>query len=304
MRRIAGEFEADDAAGLVGRQFQRFDLGGNGDTHADERGFLGDFAQLVMRTESLGDEQPVGMAVIAAAQMLHGADGQDAHRDAMLVLQPFLQRAGEVVTRIEQLDEGFRFFLDAGEMVGALFEHVADFINRQTCAGRCRLVAFARKKIRQIGQARLAFAIGAMQLENGGGDIGRRVAQLDKLLVAGQFARHQRVGKDFAQLRQKRFIVALQLFEIDLEGGGELQDELHRQRTLIALDEVEIGWRDAQFRRHGGLGQFHLMSDAPDSRAGKNLLFGHGSPLATEDFTNPTSLQAKFVTISTSRREF
>jgi hypothetical protein len=49
--------------------------------------------------------------------------------------------------------------------------------------------------------------------------------------------------------------LTLQFVRVDLVDRGELQQQLDGQRPLVALDQVEIGRRDAERLRHGRLGQ-------------------------------------------------
>ena len=69
----------------------------------------------------------------------------------------------------------------------------------------------------------------------------------------------------------------LQLVEVHLVDGGEAQEELHRQRPLVALDEVEIGRRDGKALGHRRLGEAQRVADTPDLRAGKDLVLRHMS---------------------------
>jgi hypothetical protein len=63
--------------------------------------------------------------------------------------------------------------------------------------------------------------------------------------------------------------------DINLVDRGELEDELHSERTLVALDQVEIGRRNAERLGHRRLGQALGVADAADPRTGEYLLFSH-----------------------------
>jgi hypothetical protein len=57
--------------------------------------------------------------------------------------------------------------------------------------------------------------------------------------------------------------------------GGELENELHRQGTLVALDEVQVGRRDAEALRHCRLRQLAGRADAANARSSEDFLLGH-----------------------------
>ena len=250
---IAGELEAGEPAGLVGGQLQRLHFGGDRHVHADEAGLHRHFAQLVERRQALGDEEALRMAVVAAAPVRHRGDRQHLDHDAVFALQPVLQRRQKIVAA-EKLAEGFGLFLDRGEMVRAALENLAHLVDRQAGGGD-RRPALARQQVRQIRQTLRLLAIGAVELDDGGRRIGRAFGELDQFLVARQFAGQQRIGKRPRAGRRPRRRLALQFVRLDLEDRGELEDELHRQRPLVALDQVEIGGRDAERLGHRRLGQ-------------------------------------------------
>ena len=51
--------------------------------------------------------------------------------------------------------------------------------------------------------------------------------------------------------------------------------QLHGERPLVALDQIEIGRRNAQPLGHRRLGQSLADADAADARSREYLLFGH-----------------------------
>jgi hypothetical protein len=102
-------------------------------------------------------------------------------------------------------------------------------------------VAFARQKIGKVGEPCCLFAIGAVELIEGGRGIGGGLGHLDQVLIARQFAGQKRIGEDFAQLADAARRLALQLIKVDLVDRRQFQQQLHGQRALVALDEVQIG---------------------------------------------------------------
>ena len=145
--------------------------------------------------------------------------------------------------------------------------------------------ALAGQQLVEVGQALGLLAIGAEELYHRRRGIGRGLGDLDQFLVARQFAGQQRVGEHFLQRRDRAARLALQFVRIDLVDGGELEDELDRQRPLVALDEVEIGRRDAEPLRHRRLGQALGVADAADARSREDLLFGHRQPWHLPELT-------------------
>ncbi|MEY9100263.1 hypothetical protein ABIA24_003172 [Sinorhizobium fredii] len=152
---------------------------------------------------------------------------------------------------------------------------LADLVDRQPRIGKARHVPLPGKELRQVLQARRLFAIGTIELDDAARHIRRRLGDLDQLLIPRKLAGKQRIGKDLAQLRKTAARLALQFFEIDLVDRGELEKKLHRQRSLVALDEVQVGRRDAERLRHGRLRQLKAVADPSDARSGEDLVLGH-----------------------------
>lgn len=175
--------------------------------------------------------------------------------------------------------QGLRRLLYAGEVIGPSLERLADFVHRQPGIGKCRHMSLARQQSGEIPQTRGLFAVGAIKLDDAAGDVRRRFGDLHQLLVPRQFAGKQRIGKDLAQLRKTAARLTLKLFEIDLVDGGQFQEQLHRQRPLVALDEIQIGRRDAKRLGHGRLRQLKAVADPPDPRPRKDLVLGHCNSL-------------------------
>jgi hypothetical protein len=91
----------------------------------------------------------------------------------------------------------------------------------------------------------------------------------------GSSPAQQRIGEDLLEACQRTAGLALQFLDINLVDRGQLENELHGERALVALDQVEIGGRDAQRLGHGRLGQALGVADAADARTGEDLLFSH-----------------------------
>ena len=219
------------------------------------------------------------MAVVAATPVRHGRDRQQLDRDAMLSLQPRLQRGEQIVAGIKLGNESLGGVFDSGEMSRAMLEDFPDFVDRQSRAGERRSTALASQKRVEVGQARGLLAIGAEELLHRSRRVGRGLGEVDQLLVAGQLACQKRIGKHLLERRDRAARLGLQLVRINAIDGCELQDELDGERPLVALDEVEIGGRDAESLCHGGLGQRPLHAQTADAWTGEDFLLRHGRPL-------------------------
>ena len=195
----------------------------------------------------------------------------------MLLAQPALEGAGKVVARRERGMETFRRLIDSAEIVRAVLQLVTHLVHRQQGTRQGGGMSLAGEQIGKIGEARGLLAIGAVELEDAARDIRRGVSDLHQFMITRQFARQQRICEDLAKLARIAGAFTLKLVEIHLVDGGEAQQELHGQRPLVALDEIEIGRRDGKPLGHRRLGEAERVADAPDLRAGKDLVLRHES---------------------------
>jgi len=153
-------------------------------------------------------------------------------------------------------------------------EHLAHLVHRQPRARDRRAAPLARQQLVEVRQALGLLAIGAEQLYHRRRRIGAALATSTSSWSPE--ARRPEAGPRTPPASGDGAArLPLKLFRVDLVDGGEPQDELHRQRALVALDQVEIGRRDAEPFGHGRLGQAAGRADAADARPGEYLLFGH-----------------------------
>ncbi len=174
---------------------------------------------------------------------------------------------------------------------------------RRTAGGADAVVVArpCRASMSERSESRSArFAPGLVKLDDRQRRIGRGLGNLDDFLRSRHFAGEQRIGEHFLERRRGPARFAVQFLEIELVCRGQLQEQLHGQRTLVALDQVEIGRRNAKPFRHRGLGEPKLVADAANARAGEDLLLSHlqlftsfGAAYAA--FTIVTKLQAHVV---------
>ena len=107
-------------------------------------------------------------------------------------------------------------------MVGPPLEGLAHLVDRQAGGGQRRGPALAGEQLVEVGQPPGLLAIGAEELYHRGRRVGRGLGELDQFLVAGQFARQQRIGEHLLQRRDRAARLALQLVRIDLVDRGQL----------------------------------------------------------------------------------
>ena len=66
-----------------------------------------------------------------------------------------------------------------------------------------------------------------------------------------------------------RFFVTGQAARVDVKHLNKLQKDLRRDRTLVALNQIEIAGRNTQRLGHRGLGEALLAAQTAHPRAGK-----------------------------------
>lgn len=66
-------------------------------------------------------------------------------------------------------------------------------------------------------------------------------------------------------------VAAGEALEVEVIAFGEFEQKGRRERPLVALDQVQIAYRNAQVAGHAGLRQAARGADAADAGAGKQL---------------------------------
>ena len=217
----------------------------------------------------------------------------------MLRAHPLLQTAEQFGSLAQLSCKGLCLFVDGGIVVGPRLQYFSHFVGRETGCYQAGLVTFTGQEVLEIGEAVLGFPVGLVELQNSGGCVGRRLRDLDQFLVTRQFTRKQGIREDLLQGRMGTRPLAAQFVEIQLVGGCELKKQLHRQRALVALDQVQVAWRDFQLLGHRRLREAKLVANAPDTGTGKNLLFSHVRFHSARFFTPFTNLRQAFNRIYT-----
>ena len=276
MRGVACQLEAREAPRLVAPEGQRANFSGKRLAEGELRRFHRDLAQLVECRQTLREEQPHANAGRSGA----ASSGMCA-TGSMRTDMPCSERshafraAAKVVARVEAGMEGFRLLLDAREIVRPALQHLAHLVDRQPGAGQRGCAPLAGQERGEIREPRILLAVGAIELDHARCRVRRRFGHLDQFLVAREFAGKQRIGEDLLQRGERAAALALQLVQVDLVDRRQLEKQLDRQRALVALDQVQIGRRDAESLGHRRLGQAKPVADAADARTREDLLFSH-----------------------------
>ena len=73
-------------------------------------------------------------------------------------------------------------------------------------------------------------------------------------------------------------LVLAQAARIEIKRFSQLHHQTGRERTLVALDQVQVTGRYRQPRSHRGLGQPFTAAQTADGRSGKERGFDHDIP--------------------------
>src|SRR5690606_31534328 len=119
---------AGDAARLAGRKLERFDRRGYLRAQRDLARLLRDLGDLVVRMETLRQEQSHRVAIVTPPQIRHGMDRQRADDDAVLGAQPGPQSAADVVPAADGVMETLGRFIDRRMEIGTVLQPVADLV--------------------------------------------------------------------------------------------------------------------------------------------------------------------------------
>ena len=108
-------------------------------------------------------------------------------------------------------------------------------------------------------------APGAIEIDDGAAGLGRVGDEPANLVGIDLGGAETGIGEDLAQRGGEAPLgIVGQFLQIDAEGLAELQQQRHRHRPLVMLDEVEIAGADAEALGHLLLRQPALLPQAAD----------------------------------------
>src|SRR5690606_2049360 len=83
----------------------------------------------------------------------------------------------------------------------------------------------------------------------------------------------QRIGEHLVEFGEKAILIGgSEVAQVEIVGLRQPQQDLRRDRALVALDQIDVARRDAEALRDLGLGQAELLPDAAEARADEQLL--------------------------------
>ena len=171
----------------------------------------------------------------------------------MLLTQPFAQRRKQVLRRHVQLvAQVFRRLFELGEIIAVGLDQVADALNRIGLeAGSLVAVGHLRRDQRL---AAAGFGVGGVQPLQRMRNARAQFGEIAQLLFWQVDLPEQRIGKNFVQLGEKPVLVGgREIAQIEVIGFRQPQQDLRRHRALVALDQVDVGGRNAEAGRDLGL---------------------------------------------------
>lgn len=202
----------------------------------------------------------MGGGIKAPARATHLLERHDLGRDAVQPRQPVHEAARKIAAlEVATFGQGFGRPLDLGKIIGMRLEEVARFLGRQHDA----LFASARQIDLQRLRILARHAPGAIKIDHGPCRIGRRGHQPLHLVGIDLGGVQRAVSEDLAQRRRQASLrIIRQLLQVDVENLAQPQEQRHRNRPLVMLDEVEIARADAETLGHLLLSQPSLAPQA------------------------------------------
>ena len=220
------------------------------------------------------------MAVEAAQGLAHHVDRHDAGDDRMFFAQPRGERCEQSFRRHVQLvAQGFRGLFELRKIIAVGLDQIAHALDRVGLeAGAFLAVGELR---RRHGLAAAGLGIGGIQPLQGVRHAGAEFGEVAQLLLRQVDLPEQRIGEDLVQFGEEAVLVGGgEVAQIEVVGLRQPQQDLRRHRPLVALDQVDVGRRNAEPLGDLGLRQPQLLANPPESGADEQLLSGigrHGS---------------------------
>ena len=186
------------------------------------------------------------MPVPAPQRLAHHVDRHDAHRRRMLFTQARAECGKQVLARdIEFVAQRFRRLLELRKIVAVGLDQVAYALDR---------VGLEARAVGAVGDLRCDHRLAAPRLGVGGiealqrvGDAGREFGEIAQFLLRQVDLAEQRIGKDLVQFGKEAVLVCgREIAQVEVVGLGKPQQQLRRDRALVALDQVDVARRHAE----------------------------------------------------------
>ena len=233
--------------------------------------------------DQFGDQKLPAMPVEAPQRLAHHVDRHDAGDDRMFFTQPRGKRCEQLFRGTAELvAQAFRRRLQFGKIVAVGLDQVAHPLDRIGLEARA-LVAVGHLR-RHHGLAAARLGIGGVEPLQRMRHAGAELGEVAQLLLRQVDLAEQRIGENLVQFGEEAVLVGgREIAQVEVIGFRQAQQQLRRHRALIALDQVDVAWRDLQPLGHLGLRQPQLLPDAPEAGPDEQLFcgcsVGHGSLL-------------------------
>ena len=236
----------------------------------------GDLESAARGGECVVDKQLLVVLIVPAQRVHHHVGGQIAH--------PHSPRRAEPLGRAAALGDFGGELLGAGVERGEEISLGSDEAPRLgQWIGSERLAA----SVALFGQRALLAAVGTVQPQQRLAHPGRTGCEIGHLERGEVDVGEQRIAQHLAQ--SPRIIVAVfgsEFGHVELVGACEPQQQIGGERTLVPLEQRDVGRRNAQVGGHRLLGQPQLAAQSPQSGSEVNrALASHVSDYCTVSTT-------------------
>ncbi len=225
------------------------------------------------------NQKLAAMAIEPPQRLAHHIQRHDAGDDGMLFTKPRRKCREQSLRRhVQFVAQVFRGLFEFGEIIAVGLDQVADALDRIGLKPGA-LIAVGHLRGDQ-GLAAAGFGIGRVKPLQRMGDARTQFGEIAQFLFGQVDLPEQRIGKDLVQLGEEPVLVGGgEIPQIEVIGFRQPQQDLRRHRALVALDQVDVGGRDAEPFGDLGLRQPQLLADAPEAGPDKQLfpgIAGHG----------------------------
>ena len=188
------------------------------------------------RWRQLVEDQPLAVQIVAECSRLHNARWHGADDMAMGLGKVTAEVGFEVgLAQPGVVGQGFGGSLQLGKVVVPVFERVEQFVD----LGRAAQQGAGHGG--SVGLAGTTGLIAGVEQLQGFRDHRHALDRLAQILPRQVQFREQRVGQHLAQAaRLGVAVIEGELLNIDPEGIAQPQQDVHRDRPLVMLDQVQI----------------------------------------------------------------